>query len=101
MCCLVTIFLDDAQISTCLPLSQQHEPATNEIMDTGAYAKWISETGIMSILTPSGQKDAALQSVFCKAQQADEARQAAENISKMELQHNEEHNKECAQLVRG
>lgn len=53
----------------------------------------------MSILTPSGQMDAALQSLFRKAQMSDEAVQAAENVSQMEMENNAQHNMECAALV--
>ena len=53
----------------------------------------------MNILTPSGQMDAALQSMFRKAQMSDEAVQAAEHVSQMEMENNVQHNMECAALV--
>lgn len=67
---------------------------------TGSYTQWISETGIINLLTPTGQKDAALQSVFQKAQISDEAQQAADDMSRMEMENTALHNMECAALVR-
>lgn len=66
-----------------------------------AYAQWISDTGITNIMTPRGEMDAALQSMFRKAQLSDEALQAAEQVSKVEMENNAQHNMECAALVRG
>lgn len=67
-------------------------------MGAEAYAQWIQDTGI--ILTPRGQVDAALQSIFRKAQVSEDALQAAEHVSKMEMENNVQHNMECVALVR-
>jgi hypothetical protein len=50
-------------------------------------------------MTPSGQMNTALQSIFRKAQMTEAALETADNVSRMELEISAEHNREIAELV--